>query len=83
MSKLTDLWEMVPDQVRACAASLARVFLAACLTAYLATGESLLTLNQEVWRSIVAAGISAVALTVINALRRGETRFGRGARRKF
>lgn len=66
-------------QLRAAAASYGRVFLGAVLVAFLASGESASTLSLDDLRLLLDAGIGAMAVTGANALRRGETRFGRGA----
>lgn len=70
---------MTSIQLRAAAASYARVFAAAVVAAFLASGEGLSTLSVDDLRLLADAGFAALALTAVNALRRGEERFGVGA----
>jgi hypothetical protein len=63
---------------RAAVESFGRVFAAAALAAYLELGKAPLDLGVADVEVLANAGIAAVVLTVVNALRRGETRFGRG-----
>jgi hypothetical protein len=56
-----------------------RVFAAAALAAYLEIGKSPLNLNLDDASALANAGIAAIILTLVNYLRSGETRFGRGA----
>lgn len=66
-------------QLRDAAASYARVFAAAVLVAFLSSGKSASALELADLRLLVDAGIGALALTLANALRPGESRFGVGA----
>jgi hypothetical protein len=65
-------------------ASFGRVFLAA-LGAALVTmwqaepNQDLTTWTDAKWKAFVAAVLMAALLTTVNAVRRGETRFGVGA----
>lgn len=65
--------------VKAAACSYARVFLVASLAAYIASGDSPFTVSGEDLKTIVSAGAASLALTVVNALRPGDSRFGVGA----
>ena len=67
------------QQYKSAAASCARVFAGAVLVAFLASGEGVSTLSLDDLRLLFDAGAGALAVTGANALRRGETRFGRGA----
>lgn len=66
-------------RLRAAAASYGRVFAAASLAAFLSSGQGVSELDVEDVTLLVDAGVAAVVLTLANALRRGETRFGVGA----
>jgi hypothetical protein len=66
-------------QLRAAALSASRVFAAAAIAAWLATGQSVSELDVADLHLVLDAGAGAVLVTAGNALRRGETRFGRGA----
>lgn len=70
---------MSTSQYKAAAASCARVFAGAVLVAFLAAGEGVSTLSLDDLRLLFDAGVGALAVTGVNALRSGETRFGRGA----
>jgi hypothetical protein len=70
---------MSRTQIKAALTSAGRVFAAAALAAFLSSGESVSMLDLQDLRLLLDAGSAAVALTVVNALRRGETRFGLGA----
>lgn len=65
--------------MKAAAASYARVFFAAALGTYIASGDTPFTLDGTDLRALAASGAAALALTVFNALRPGETRYGVGA----
>lgn len=67
------------QHLRAALASYARVFAGAVLVAFLASGEGVSTLGLDDLRLFLDAGVGALAVTAGNALRTGETRFGRGA----
>lgn len=67
------------QQYKSAAASCARVFAGAVLVAFLAAGEGISTLSLDDLRLLLDAGVGALAVTAVNALRPGETRFGRGA----
>jgi hypothetical protein len=60
-------------------ASFRRVLLATALAAYLELGVAPLDLRPEHATAILNAVLAAAALTAFNAVRPGETRFGRGA----
>jgi hypothetical protein len=66
-------------QLAAAATSAGRVFLGGVVVAFLANGESASQLDVEDLVLLLDAGAGAVIVTVGNALRSGETRFGRGA----
>lgn len=66
-------------QMAAAATSAARVFLGGVVVAFLAHGEPVSALGAEDLVLLLDAGAGAVIVTVGNALRTGETRFGRGA----
>jgi hypothetical protein len=59
--------------------SFLRVLAATALASYLELGVAPLDLRPEHATSIVNAVLAAAALTAFNAMRQGETRFGRGA----
>lgn len=65
--------------MKAAAASYGRVFLAAALGTYIASGDTPFTLDGTDLRALISSGAAALALTVFNALRPGDTRFGAGA----
>jgi hypothetical protein len=66
-------------QLRAAVTSAGRVFLGGVVVAFLASGESVSALDVDDLVLLLDAGAGAVVVTVGNALRAGETRFGRGA----
>lgn len=66
-------------KTKALLGSFGRVFAAAALAAYLELGKAPLDLRLDDAKSLVNAGIAALLLTVLNYLRPGETRFGRGS----
>lgn len=66
-------------KTKALLGSFARVFAAAALAAFLELGKQPLDLRLDDAKSLVNAGIAALILTLINYLRPGETRFGRGS----
>lgn len=74
-----DLVSTSSTQIKSAAASCARVFAGAVLVAFLASGEGVSTLSLDDLRLLLDAGVGALAVTAANALRPGETRFGRGA----
>jgi len=63
-------------QLKAAVASAGRVFVAASLGAYLALGEAPTDLSWDDLKGFLFAGIGALALTAVNWLRKGDTRFG-------
>lgn len=67
------------EQLIAAALSTGRVFLAASLGAYLTLGKAPDDLGLTDLKGFLYAGVAAVLLTAANWLRKGETRFGRGA----
>jgi hypothetical protein len=68
----------VKTQILNAAASYGRVFAGAVVVAFLASGEGLSTLSLDDLRLLLDAGVGALAVTAANALRPGESRFGRG-----
>jgi hypothetical protein len=66
-------------QLGAAAASAGRVFAAASLGAYLAMGKAPDELAWDDLKGFAAAGVAALALTAVNWLRKGDTRFGKNA----
>jgi hypothetical protein len=66
-------------QLRAAATSAGRVFLGGVVVAFLSSGESVSALDVDDLVLLLDAGAGALVVTVGNALRAGETRFGRGA----
>jgi hypothetical protein len=69
----------VTPHLRAALASAGRVFLGGVIVAFLAHGEPASQLDLADLRLLLDAGVGALAVTAANALRRGESRFGRGA----
>jgi hypothetical protein len=67
------------SQMAAAATSASRIFLGGVVVAFLANGESVSQLDVDDLVLLLDAGAGAVIVTVGNALRSGETRFGRGA----
>lgn len=61
----------------AMAASWARSFLAACLAQFIALGGAAFDLNGDAVKSILAAGLAAVAPVVIRWLNPKDKAFGR------
>lgn len=61
------------------AQSCGRVFAAAVLAVFLASGKAPSDLRVDDLVALLDAGLAAVALTGANALRTGERGFGRGA----
>jgi hypothetical protein len=64
------------DQLLAAAASAFRVFIAASAAAYAALGKAPDEIGWEDLKGFAWAGVFAVALTIVNWARKGETRFG-------
>lgn len=67
------------DQLKAAAASAARVFLAAATGAYVALGKTPEELTQADLKYLAGAGVAALLATGTNWLRKGDSRYGRGA----
>lgn len=65
---------------KALLASWGRSFLAACLAQFLVLGGSVFDLNGDGFKSIVAAGVAAIAPVVIRYLNPEDKAFGAGAR---
>ena len=65
---------------KALLASWGRSFLAACLAQFLVLGGSVFDLNGDGFKSIVAAGVAAIAPVVIRYLNPEDKAFGEGAR---
>lgn len=66
-------------KTQAMLSSYGRVFLAAALAAFLTLGKGPTALGVSDLLVLVDAGIAALVITALNALRKGETRFGRGS----
>lgn len=66
-------------QMTAAATSAGRVFLGGVVVAFLANGEPVSQIAADDLVLLLDAGAGAVIVTIGNALRSGETRFGRGA----
>jgi hypothetical protein len=60
-------------------ASFGRVFVTALLAQFIASGGDVFALDADGGKAILGAGIAALALSVLNYLRPGDTRFGRGS----
>lgn len=72
------------DQIKAALASFLRIFAAALVPAIVATWQMAGThdwwnWSGDQWQAFAWAVLSAAVLTAINALRKGDTRFGRNA----
>jgi len=75
---------MSQKQLFAMLASFGRVAASTTLAAVVAVwkttpNQDLLTWTQNDWKAFMWGIIAAVGLTVVNALRKGDPRFGRGA----
>lgn len=68
------------DKTKALLLSFFRIFGAALLAAFLQLGKAPLDLEAEDLKSLANAAIGALALTLFNYFRQGETRFGRGSK---
>ena len=64
---------------KALVGSYLRIFAAAVLAAYLNLKKAPVDLRLSDLTTLLNAGISSAVLTVVNFLRSGETRFGRGS----
>lgn len=67
------------DELRALTGTLLRVFCAAVLAQFLASGADVFAVDGDGLRTILSSGISAVAVTVYNWLNPSDSRYGRGA----
>jgi hypothetical protein len=67
-------------KLKATLASWGRSFIAACIAQFLVLGGSVFDLNGDGFKSIVAAGVAAVAPVVIRYLNPEDKAFGVGAR---
>lgn len=68
---------MTGTEIKAMAASFLRVLLATVLTVYLGLADkNVASWGRAEWAAFGAAVVGALATTVVNFLRRGETRFG-------
>jgi hypothetical protein len=63
-------------ELKATLASWGRSFLAACLAQFLALGGGAFDLTKDGWKSIVAAGVAAVAPVVVRYLNPNDKAFG-------
>ncbi len=63
-------------ELKATLASWGRSFLAACLAQFLALGGGAFDLTKDGWKSIVAAGVAAVAPVVVRYLNPNDKSFG-------
>lgn len=66
------------DQYKAVAATLGKVFFAACLAQIIASGVGVLDLGADGWKSVVAAGLSALVIAAYNWISPNDTRYGNG-----
>lgn len=70
---------MIAAEFRQMLYSFLRVFVASAGAAFLATEGDVFSFDSDAWKSIAAAGISAVVLTAVNFFRPGEEKFGVGS----
>lgn len=66
------------EELKAAAASWLRIAIGAMLAQFILLGSDIFTVSGEGWKSIVAAGIGALAITVYNWLNPKDNRFGWG-----
>lgn len=62
--------------------SYVRVFLTAVLTLWIAEGNDIFSLDTAMVKKLVAAGVSAVVLVLVNSLNPKYERYGVGAAKK-
>lgn len=67
------------QQLKAYLISLARLFAAAVIAAYLALGTQPLDLGSQDWKALLNAGIGALVVSLANALNPKDERYGIGA----
>lgn len=53
-----------------------KIFISAMLAQYIAMGKSVFELDTESWKSIAAAGISAIVLVMFNFFNKNDPRYG-------
>lgn len=66
-------------KLKATLASWGRSFLAACIAQFLVLGGSVFDINGDGAKSIVAAGVAAIAPVVIRYLNPNDKAFGEGS----
>jgi len=66
------------EDLKAAAWSWLRIAIAAMIAQFIMLGSDIWTISGEGWKSIVAAGIGALAVTVYNWLNPNDDRFGWG-----
>lgn len=63
-------------ELKATLASWGRSFLAGCLAQFLALGGGAFDLGKDGWKSVVAAGVAAIAPVVVRYLNPNDKAFG-------
>lgn len=69
---------MSSQETKAIAGTLVRVFLAAVLAQFIAGGSDVFAVDGDGLRSIVSAGVAAVAVAAFNFVNPKDTRYGIG-----
>lgn len=66
------------EELKVAAASWLRIAIAAMIAQFIMLGSDIWTISGEGWKSVVAAGVGALAVTVYNWLNPNDNRFGAG-----
>lgn len=56
--------------------SLLKAFLGGCLTVYLSNGHDVFDYTESMWKGLIGAGVSAVAMTAYSFFNKNDPRFG-------